>query len=126
MAQPRNPKSLRSIIASLLLACFSKGSHGPTAEVVAKVPTYKNGNLKVRKPKLDVERTKTHGYNDNTLKVQIAQVRLALLAKVGVELPFEVKGRMSEEQKMILDKKLNNPEVKSLARRLRKEYAKAA
>ena len=126
MAQPRNPNSLRSILSCLLLNCFSRGSHGPTAEVIAEVPKFKNGNLRVKKSKMEVEKTDRKEYNENTLKVQVAQCRVHLLGKIGIALPFEVRGRMTEEQKAILDKKLNHASYKAKAQELLKEYAKAA
>jgi hypothetical protein len=109
MSAPRDPKSLRSLIALTLLACFSKGSHGPTAEVVGQI--------------------EATGYNGNTPKVQVSQVRLSLLGQIGVELPFVVKGKMTADQKTQLDRllsrKFNIDKSKALLKDYRKSLAAA-
>ena len=106
MSASKNPKSLRSLLTLELLAAFAKGSSGVTSEIV--------------------DALEVSGYNSNTAKVQVAQIRLCLLEKLGVELPFEPRGRMSHEQKKVLDSRLQNPTVKAAARQLLKHYFKAA
>ena len=45
---------MKKIAAVLVLACFAKGNHAPTAKIVKAIEPV--------------------GYNENTLKVQVAQV----------------------------------------------------
>ena len=98
MSAPRQSQSLRTLIALSLLACFSKGNHGPTAKIVEEI--------------------EAEGYNPNTLKVQIAQVRNGLLKLMGIEVP-EAKGKLTPDQKTALDRRLANPFVKAKAKRLK-------
>ena len=114
MSAPRQPQSLRTLIALTLLSSFAKGNHGPTAKVITDLAN--DGT--------DTKHLKKEGYNLNTLKVQIAQVRNCLLSLMGIELPFVVRGKMTAEQKAVLDKRLANNFVRVKAQRLQAEYRK--
>ena len=98
----RNPARLRPEIAVLLLESFSRGSYGPTSDVVAQVNPV--------------------GYNSNTVKVQASQVRIYLLEKIGVKLPFKMgRGRM-RTNRWQSSMQLNTAAVRKAAKELQRQY----
>ena len=71
---PIEPNSMRTLIRSEMLNAMLRGSHGPVDEIA--------------------EAIEHEGYNPNTIKVQVAQVRGEILAEVGIEI--SIRGRMSK------------------------------
>jgi hypothetical protein len=105
-----DPNGMRHAIRLGLLVLFAKGKHGTVSEVLDTI-------------EIGV------GYNPNTAKVQVAQVRKVLLAELKVN-TGQVKGRLTAAQIEAIERQLGKLPVKARIRELRddarKVYRKAA